>query len=326
MKKLLTLILFGLLSIAQTAHAEETSISISAAPPGGPWYVGIGAYVKVINSMFPELNAAVFPGVGVANVVHVGQNKSQVGVTCTALMAAGVNGTDPYKKAENIKALGNFNDISVAFVAIPEGSRIKSIDQIVKEKAKVRIDMGSKIGGFAELFQRWMLAEYGLDKKTIESWGGKMLPLGKNEAVAMLQNRQIDLELDMNSGNFPSKYQEVLNTVNLEFLDIPEHIVAAMVEKHPGLNAGIIPKGHMNGYIDRDITTFTATNGLIINADVPDETAYKLAKALHLGAKDIGLAFPGWGNMTTENICKGMPIEIHPGAAKYYREIGCLQD
>ena len=324
-KTLLAIVFSGLMAVASAAHAEPTTISISAAPPGGPWYVGMGAYAKVINSMFPELNATVFPGVGVANVVHVGLNKSQVGVTCTALMAAGLNGTDPYKKPANIRALGNFNDISVAYVAIPEGSNITSISQMIADKARVRIDMGSKVGGFAELFQRWMLEEYGLDKKTIESWGGKMLPLAKSEAVAMLQNRQIDLELDMNSGDFPSKYQEVLKTVDMEFQDSPQEIIDAMVKKHPGLQAGVIPKGYLNGYIDRDIPTFTATNGLVINADVPDDVAYKLAKALHLGAKDIGLAFPGWNNITTENICTGLPIEIHPGAAKYYREIGCLK-
>lgn len=310
---------------AGAVHAAQTQISISAAPPGGPWYVGMGAYAKVINSLFPELNATVFPGVGTANVVHVGQGKSQVGVTCVALMAAGAEGTDPYKKPQAILGLANFNDLSYQFVGVPEGSNIESIEQMIRDRARARINLGSKPGGYAELFSRWLLDGYGVDRKTIESWGGKLLPLNKNEATSMLQNRQLDLELDTSSSSFPPKYQETLKTTNIRFVPVPPEVVEKIVAAHPGVVAAVIPKGHLGGHIDRDLTTFASTNGLIINAGIPDEVAYKLAKALHIGAPEIGLAFPGWNNITAENMCKGLPIAIHPGAARYYREIGCLK-
>lgn len=324
MQRMLMLLATIMLVFANAGHAR-TQISISAAPPGGPWYVGMGAYAKVINSLFPELNATVFPGVGTANVVHVGQGKSQVGVTCVALMAAGVEGSEPYKKPQAILGLANFNDLSYQFVGIPEGSGIESIEQMIRDKARARINLGSKPGGYAELFSRWLLDGYGVDRKTIESWGGKLLPLNKNEATALLQNRQLDLELDTSSSSFPPKYQEVLKTTDIRFLPIAPDVVEKLVARHPGVVAAVIPKGHLGGHIDRDLTTFASTNGLIINADIPDDVAYKLAKALHLGASEIGLAFPGWNNITAENMCKGLPIEIHPGAARYYREIGCLK-
>lgn len=325
MKRIFLMLVVMALVCSSAAHAAQTQVSISAAPPGGPWYVGMGAYAKVINSLFPELNATVFPGVGTANVVHVGQGKSQVGVTCVALMAAGVAGVEPYKQPQAIKGLANFNDLSYQFVGIPEGANIESIEQMIKDKARARINLGSKPGGYAELFSRWLLEGYGVDKKTIEAWGGKLLPLNKNEATSMLQNRQLDLELDTSSSSFPPKYQEVLKTTNIKFLPIPAEVVEKIVAEHPGVVAAVIPKGHFGGHIDQDLTTFASTNGLILNADIPDDVAYKLAKALHLGAADIGLAFPGWNNITAENMCKGLPIEIHPGAAKYYREIGCLK-
>lgn len=163
-----------MLVFANTAHAQ-TQISISAAPPGGPWYVGMGAYAKVINSLFPELNATVFPGVGTANVVHVGQGKSQVGVTCVALMAAGVEGSEPYKKPQAILGLANFNDLSYQFVGIPEGSGIESIEQMIRDKARARINLGSKPGGYAELFSRWLLDGYGVDRKTLISCPNRLI-------------------------------------------------------------------------------------------------------------------------------------------------------
>ncbi len=62
-----------------------------------------------------------------------------------------------------------------------------------------------------------------------------------------------------------------------------------------------------------------------VNRDIPDDAAYKFARALDKGRRDIAVALPSWGDMTSENICRGLPVELHPGAARYYKESGCLQ-
>ena len=50
-----------------------------------------------------------------------------------------------------------------------------------------------------------------------------------------------------------------------------------------------------------------------------------MARALVEGRRDIALALPAWNTISPERVCKDLPIEIHPGAARYYREIGCLK-
>ena len=57
---------------AAPAFAKDfTELKAAASPAGGAWYVGMGAMGKAISTMYPELDVALFPGGGLANVMHV---------------------------------------------------------------------------------------------------------------------------------------------------------------------------------------------------------------------------------------------------------------
>lgn len=44
--------------------AGEKKLDIAASAPGGTWYVGLGAYAKVLSAMYPEFDTTLFPGGG----------------------------------------------------------------------------------------------------------------------------------------------------------------------------------------------------------------------------------------------------------------------
>ena len=97
------------------------------------------------------------------------------------------------------------------------------------------------------------------------------------------------------------------------------------LQKTYAMTPGTLPATMYKPMVKQDIPIITAPSGLVINADVPDEDAYKMARALVEGRRDIALALPAWNTISPERVCKDLPIEIHPGAARYYREIGCLK-
>ena len=53
-----------------------TELKAAASPAGGAWYVGMGAMGKAISTMYPELDVSLFPGGGLANVMHVEKGAS----------------------------------------------------------------------------------------------------------------------------------------------------------------------------------------------------------------------------------------------------------
>jgi uncharacterized protein len=65
---------------------------------------------------------------------------------------------------------------------------------------------------------------------------------------------------------------------------------------------------------------------MITSAKVSDDIVYRVAKALHDNKQDLVVTFPPFGLFQPQNMAKPlMGVEMHPGAAKYYREIGLLK-
>ena len=62
---------------------------------------------------------------------------------------------------------------------------------------------------------------------------------------------------------------------------------------------------------------------MISNAKVSDDTVYKVAKALHDNKQDLLGTFPPFGLFQPQAMAKPLiGVPMHPGALKYYREIG----
>ncbi|HEY6239772.1 MAG TPA: TAXI family TRAP transporter solute-binding subunit [Burkholderiales bacterium] len=62
---------------------------------------------------------------------------------------------------------------------------------------------------------------------------------------------------------------------------------------------------------------------LITHAKVPDDVVYRVAKALHENKQDLVATFPPFGLFQPQNMAKPLEgVPLHPGAAKYYKEIG----
>jgi len=62
---------------------------------------------------------------------------------------------------------------------------------------------------------------------------------------------------------------------------------------------------------------------LITNAKVSDDVVYKVAKTLHDGKEDLVATFPPFALFHPQNMAKVLEgVPLHPGAMKYYREIG----
>jgi TRAP-type uncharacterized transport system substrate-binding protein len=57
---------------------------------------------------------------------------------------------------------------------------------------------------------------------------------------------------------------------------------------------------------------------------VPKETAYRLARALHRGEPVLGARLPQAQETTAANTVAAAPRPelVHPGARRYFREIG----
>jgi len=74
--------------------------------------------------------------------------------------------------------------------------------------------------------------------------------------------------------------------------------------------------------VDQDVSTIAQPNFLAVNADVDEEHVYMLTKTIYENLAFLQAIHPATKAMNTDAAMAGLPVPLHPGAAKYYKEIG----
>jgi uncharacterized protein len=72
----------------------------------------------------------------------------------------------------------------------------------------------------------------------------------------------------------------------------------------------------------KDVNTVAQPNFLAVNADVSEDHVYKLTKAIYENLPFLQAIHKATKVMAVEKAMAGLPVPLHPGAAKYYKEIG----
>lgn len=73
---------------------------------------------------------------------------------------------------------------------------------------------------------------------------------------------------------------------------------------------------------DADINTIAQPNFLAVNADVSEEHVYLLTRTMYENLAFLQAIHPATNAMSTDAATAGLPVPLHPGAQRYYEEIG----
>ena len=74
--------------------------------------------------------------------------------------------------------------------------------------------------------------------------------------------------------------------------------------------------------LDKDVTTVAQPNFLAVNADVDEDAVYKITKTFYENLPFLNAIHKATKAMDITKAIAGLPMPLHPGAAKYYREVG----
>ncbi|SMH29409.1 TAXI family TRAP transporter solute-binding subunit [Mesorhizobium australicum] len=143
------------------------------------------------------------------------------------------------------------------------------------------------------------------------------LPFG--ESVELIKNRQLDATLQ-SAGLGVGSIKDLASSVAINVVAVPK----ADVEKigSPYL-AVTIPAGTYQGQ-DADVETAAVGNFLITHDGVSDETAYQMTKQLFENLPDMVAAHNAAKAIDIKKALDGMPVPLHPGAERYYKEKGLM--
>ena len=197
-------------------------------------------------------------------------------------------------------------------IVASEESGIKTLEDL---KGK-RISVGAPKSG-TELNARAIFKAAGLSYEDM----GRVEFLPYAESVELIKNRQLDATLQ-SSGLGMAAIRDLASTMPVTFVEIP----AAVVEKieSDAYQAGVIPAGTYDGQ-DADVPTVAITNILVSHEKVSDEVAYQMTKLMFDNLSALGNAHSAAKDIKLENAPKNLPIPLHPGAERFYKEAGVLK-
>src|SRR5690606_5984069 len=138
-------------------------------------------------------------------------------------------------------------------------------------------------------------------------------------SVELIKNRQLDATLQ-SAGLGVASIRDLSTSVDVQIVAIPAEVVEKLGAPYI---AETIPAGTYTGQ-DEDVPTVAVVNFLITHEDVSEETAYQMTKQLFENLDRMVAAHSAAKQIDIDNALKGMPVPLHPGAERYYKEKGMM--
>ncbi|WP_019122204.1 TAXI family TRAP transporter solute-binding subunit [Brevibacillus massiliensis] len=301
---------------AQTPQASGTKqeLVLGTGSTGGTYYPLGGEMANVWNKNIESVNiTATATGASVENLVKIGTGELDLGMAVHKTALEAYNGEGDFKdhKVTNFGFIGHIYP-EVVQILVRENSGINSIADL---KGK-RIAIGPG-GSTTNTISKVILEAYGIKEGDYTSFSE-----GFGAAKDRLQDGTIDASFGILGAPASSIAELQAATKDAKLLQITGSELAAITEK-TGYTEYAIPAGTYE-WIKEDIHTISAFAILVGSMDkISDDLAYQLAKVMIEKADQNTHAQAV--SMTKENALNGSQgLPMHPGAEKYYKEIGLL--
>jgi uncharacterized protein len=296
-----------------TAHAEQF-INILTGGTSGVYYpIGVGLskiFADGIEGARTQVQATK-ASVENLNLLQQGKGEFAIALGDSVKFAAEGNAEVGFAKP-----LDKIRGISAAYpnyiqVAASKDSGIVTITDF-KGKA---ISVGAAKSG-TELNARTILGALGMSYDDL----GKVEYLPFAESVELMKNRQLDATLQ-SAGLGVASLKDLATSVPTTIVSIPADVADKLGAPYL---AAVIPAGTYEGQTD-DVPTLAVGNFFVTSSDVDEETVYQMTKLMFEHLPDLVAAHKAAGAISLENALNGMPVPLHPGAERYYREVGLIK-
>lgn len=315
--------------------ATMTAILLSAGQAGATDFYKLGslapgmsaftintAFASVVNKYVPDTKIQVSAtGTGMRHQLLTAQGKmdlfmgSPIGVF---LMHKQIG---PFKKLKNgpelVKKIANIFTYELGpYTYVTYASA--RITKIADLKGKT-VFIGPPAGAATRVVGTMIKSQAGL----VPGKDYKKVNMGWSAAIQAFQDKKFDVLVVPANPPSPAIQQIALqNKIRLLNIDLSKQ---GKLLRTPGRTKRSIAADAYgaNQVNDKAVTTLGALVGLSVRANMPDEKVYAMTKAFWSHIDEVHAAAPWMKRTVNLNMAlEVVPGKLHPGAEKYYREIG----
>jgi uncharacterized protein len=303
---------------------KPVTLTWAAGGMGGGWYSMAGGIASVIKEKNTNINIKVIPGGSLQNIPFLDNGDAQIAWEQPAFVLAGKKGEDPFKKeSPDLVAIGNGFGVNYFHFVVAANSNIKSVDDIFAKGKKVKIAL-TPVNNADEWVFRKILEYYKSSYDDIKKAGGGIFQGSYSEQAEQFKNDNVDVVFAQLA--IPgSSIIDASVSRQMKILPMPDALIDYLGKYTLGkgkIPAGTYPKA-VNG--NEDITTATMGNILVVSKKVPDDVVYEITKIINENRDRLPFIHASLNDYKIEAAINNLGTELHPGAAKYYKEKGIIK-
>jgi uncharacterized protein len=311
---ILAILIFSLpfLLVGVSAQAKTEHISISTGGTGGVYYPYGGGLAEIFTRYAEDVKAvAEVTGASVENVKLAHKGETVIAEAMNDVVYQGYNGIGKFEgKPQNILAMFQMYPHHYHIVTL-KGKGINTIGDIKGHKVSVGAP-----GSGTEFKTNLVLQEaLGIPYSSF-----KVFRLSFTENANALKDGTIDVGIwDVAAPT--SSIMDLSMTRDIQVIPFSKEEVDKVCKKFPFYSPFEMPAGIYKGQ-DEPVANPSVWNTVACTATLDEELVYKLVKAVFEHIDYLKQIHPFAKYTTPENAVKHSVIPLHPGAIKYYKEIG----
>lgn len=288
-------------------------VSIGTATVGGAWYSMGGALANVLSKHMSNVKANAAPtGASIENLKSIQQGKMEIGFATTDIPYSMYRGINNLEENKSFRALFN-NDLIYLALIVTEKSPVRKFTDIKGKK------LGTGVPGSSNyIIVEEVLKAHGMTYNDV-----KPFPAGVSQQTTALKDGNIDMfaYVVAGTGGAAPAIVELTTTEKVRFIPLDRKILEKINKTKPYYLIREIPVGWAKG-ITKPVAALAVGTTVCIKSDLPDDFVYQIAKTIFEQKKELDAIHPQWKMTNKETVAVDLPVPLHPGAEKYYKEIG----
>lgn len=299
-------------SDAGSDEPERRFLSLGTAPPGGAFFVVGGALAEVLHAEHESWRVTAEATKGTQeNLRRLDAGELDLALANSAITYFAVRGEEGWEKEYPIRTVMTLAP-NVALFLSQEGSGIETIADLKGH----RVVVGPAGAGF-EYFLKPILGAHGVTYDDFTA-----LPAGTQAStVDNLADGSADAVFL--GGAVPTaSITQASASMDVVLIPYDEAAVEELTAEYPFFGRATIPAGTYRG-MDADYAGLdVGSMHLVTAADVPEELIYEVTRTLYEKRAQVVEKHAAGKAIQPGNVVRDTGTPFHPGAERYYREIG----
>jgi TRAP transporter TAXI family solute receptor len=292
------------------AKARPQQVTFLSGPQGSTWYAIGGGLASMFGNVGVRANSEV--GGAITNIIQVSRGEVEAGFTFSAALGMAAQGRAPFPAPiTNLRGLMTFQ-VSMVHVLVAHDSGVERVEDLRGRPFASQAPGNLSQVAFADLLGTAGLSESDLRlSRGSQTHGGDGVKDRRFVGVTAL------------SGVPGPMFMDVATSLPVRLLPVSDAQFERLREVNPGYSRMTIPAGTYPGQ-DELVPTFGTTAVILVHEDMSDDDAYFIIRTIGERLDQFRGMAAANAFLTHEIMSQVKGADLHPGAQRYYREVGVL--